>query len=501
MGVQPEKVKQTKKPVGPEATPTINVGIVPNLNTQEVDNLLAEEEEFYDAIDELEHGIGINKSMLDWANVNFNSSFGDSGEFEGRVSVEKLVNCVDCETNSKTINMQAELLTKLDKQLQDCHNKLKASKKHEKQMEIKLSDAMKIIQKHESVSIEPMVVAIKCRECEYVCETQEELRDHKRTKKAESRAKDPAYGGLLVKGVDGSPNQEGPLLKEDSKCDQCSFESTNRVLLNEHKEKGHSIIKCVTCGDESVDMESFREHGKKHQVQWSKEKFKCDKCSFMGENMIKINDHKEKYHKTEHKCLVCGDTFVNRERFSNHAEIHKYKGQVSYFPGNSAFFNCHECKESFKSHDYMMDHLSQVHLTEAQRQGAGLAKYPSYHEKPLKEWKPPCRNGPQCYYNRQNRCNFYHRQVPQWQQGRPARQSPSSQWQQVPSQWQHHQQGQRDHSAHEPRAQGHKYWSVPPKGVQLVPWCFHGRDCPMGQYCVLRHEDTDFPNLHQQGGN
>ena len=153
LGVQPERVKQTKKPVGPEATPTINVGIVPNLNTQEVDNLLAEEEEFYDAIDELEHGIGINKSMLEWANINFNSSFGDSGEFEGRVSVEKLVNCVDCETNSKTINMQAELLTKLDKQLQDCHNKLKASKKHEKQMEIKLSDAMKIIQKHESVTM------------------------------------------------------------------------------------------------------------------------------------------------------------------------------------------------------------------------------------------------------------------------------------------------------------------------------------------------------------
>ena len=63
--------------------------------------------------------------MLNWANVNFNSSFGDSGEFEGRVSVEKLVKCVDCETNSKTINMQADLLTKLDKQLQDCQNKSK----------------------------------------------------------------------------------------------------------------------------------------------------------------------------------------------------------------------------------------------------------------------------------------------------------------------------------------------------------------------------------------
>ena len=237
-----KKKSRPKKPIGPKATPTTNAGISPSLNTQEVDNLLAEEEEFHDAIDELEHDIGINKSMIEWANVNFNSSFGDSGEFEGRVSVEKLVNCVDCETNSKTIDMQAELLKKLDKQLQDCQNKLKASKKHEKQMEIKLLDAMKTKQKHESKTIEPRFMTIKCRECEFVCDTQEELMDHKRKKKAESRAKDPAYSGSLVKGLDGRQNEEGPLSKEDSKCKQCNFESTNRVILNKNKLGGHSII-------------------------------------------------------------------------------------------------------------------------------------------------------------------------------------------------------------------------------------------------------------------
>ena len=70
---------------------------VTNLNTQEIDNLLAEEEEFYDAIDELEHGIWINKGMLDLANINFNNLFGDSGNFGGRVLAEQLVICVDCE--------------------------------------------------------------------------------------------------------------------------------------------------------------------------------------------------------------------------------------------------------------------------------------------------------------------------------------------------------------------------------------------------------------------
>ena len=112
---QNEKKKQARKPAEPEPvkTPVKNVWKISNLNTKEVDNLLADEEEFYDAIDEMEHGIGINKSMIDWANINFNSSFGDSGEFEGRVPVVKLTKCAECETNSKTIDKQMELLSKI----------------------------------------------------------------------------------------------------------------------------------------------------------------------------------------------------------------------------------------------------------------------------------------------------------------------------------------------------------------------------------------------------
>ena len=249
-------------------------------------------------------------------------------------------------------------------------------------------------------------------------------------------------------------------------------------------------------------MESFRNHVKKHQDQLSKEEFKCDKCSFQGENMVNINDHKEKYHITEHKCLVCGDTFVNMESFRKHAEIHKYKGQVSYFPGNSAFFNCNECKESFKSHDYMMNHLSEVHLTEAQRQGAGLAKYNGRAEgrENIRERRALCRNGVECWFYQNYRCRFFHPQRPQAQQ-RHVRQTPSDEWQQVPSlRPDHNQQGQVQHPQ-EQVAQVHKYWSVPPQGDSSKPWCLHGDRCPMGKYCVLRHESLDFPNGKHQRWN
>ena len=49
--VEKEKNKQVKKPVEPAPAAKQSVSNMKHLNTQEVDNLLAEEEEFYDAID------------------------------------------------------------------------------------------------------------------------------------------------------------------------------------------------------------------------------------------------------------------------------------------------------------------------------------------------------------------------------------------------------------------------------------------------------------------
>ena len=50
----------TVDPISPEKVVKKNTWKVSNLNTQEVDNLLEQEESFYDAVDEFEHGICIN---------------------------------------------------------------------------------------------------------------------------------------------------------------------------------------------------------------------------------------------------------------------------------------------------------------------------------------------------------------------------------------------------------------------------------------------------------
>ena len=86
----------TVEPKSPVRVVKKNTWKVSNLNTREVDNLLEQEESFVNTIDEFEHGICINSSMVDWANINFGSPFGNSGESEGRrASVAQREKCND----------------------------------------------------------------------------------------------------------------------------------------------------------------------------------------------------------------------------------------------------------------------------------------------------------------------------------------------------------------------------------------------------------------------
>ena len=65
-----------------------------------------------------------------------------------------------------------------------------------------------------------------------------------------------------------SNNEEGPLSYIDSKCGKCNFVSKNRVLLDEHREKTHpKELKCLMCGSIAPNLESFKKHKKKHKAE------------------------------------------------------------------------------------------------------------------------------------------------------------------------------------------------------------------------------------------
>ena len=121
--------------------------ITSNLSTKDVNNLLEDEEEIREEVDKLEHDLGINASAAEWHGVNFDSSFGNSGEFEGRNASTLTVRskCDDCEVNSKTIAQQIKLLTNQDKQLHDSHKVQREEKNATRDLKKKLDEAVKLV--------------------------------------------------------------------------------------------------------------------------------------------------------------------------------------------------------------------------------------------------------------------------------------------------------------------------------------------------------------------
>ena len=109
---------KTPAPVAP--VPVIQTN---SLDTQDVEKMLDEEEEFYNVVEEREHNVGINDSIVDWYGVNFPSSITNTGESKNRTGpvIQPTQNCDDCKANSKTFDKQRQLLMNQDKQIQQSH--------------------------------------------------------------------------------------------------------------------------------------------------------------------------------------------------------------------------------------------------------------------------------------------------------------------------------------------------------------------------------------------
>ena len=124
----PPKPSKNTKPSAParpnpkRTAPAAPVAQAQSLGTQDVEKML-EEEEFFNAVEELEHNVGINDSMVDWYGVNFQSSFTNTGEFANRTGpvVQPIQKCVDCKTSSETFEKQRQLLLNQDRQIQQGH--------------------------------------------------------------------------------------------------------------------------------------------------------------------------------------------------------------------------------------------------------------------------------------------------------------------------------------------------------------------------------------------
>ena len=147
----------------------------------------------------------------------------------------------------------------------------------------------------------------------------------------------------------------------------------------------------------------------------------CEHCNFMTSNRVLLSEHVKKRHgDTENKCLMCGSMFPNRKTFQKHMKKHEEelnKLPRANYPRDVYTFNCNQCQVSFKNNDDIIDHMYKVHLTKAQQQGVGGEKYMTGGDASEDVNRPPkCKNGDQCYFHKQHRCNFFHAFPPQEEQ-------------------------------------------------------------------------------------
>ena len=521
--------------------------VTPNLSTKDIDNLLEDEEEIREEVERLEHDIGINQSAAQWQGVNFGSTFGTSGEFDGRIAstLTQVNKCEDCEVNSKTIDNQRQLLTKLDKQLHDSHKYQREEKKEKLFMKKKLDEAVKLVQdittentnmKQDLQVQKDLVVALKmkfneenegprqdslpdsqqqCDQCNFVSKDRVLMTYHK-----EHHHKDRT-------------NEEGPLPEKERKCRMCNFTTKNRVLSEEHKQSHIklTLFKCEQCRYTSANREDVKLHEVKHKKEQemycnmcnytSKNKevllehkeshkntklLKCDMCNFTVKDQRLMKDHKESHkEQSDFKCLMCSSIFPNIESFKKHKRKHHQElnvGKSVDYPMNVYSFKCTPCQISFKNHEDLMEHMCSLHitreqLTKNQREGHGLAKYNDSNSGIYQDSRPPlCTNGDSCRFHSQHRCNFSHPKPPQAMQFQPRRQAPSTEWKQVHYRRPHHNQEHKVQETHKQQPQGQS--TRGPVRNTSETWCKHPDNCLQGRFCALREDFRRRPSLRRQ---
>ena len=286
MSDDPKVITKTSKNAVPKAPKPASPLIVHDLisiNTQELEIFLEEEQEFYEAVEEFEHNVGVNESMVDWFNMNFESSFVNTGEFAKRKPVViQSGNCEDCKSSSSIFDKQRELLLKQDKQIQesfliqkDKNEEIKKLKSMSKSLESRLEETTNML---ETVL--------------------EETTSEITTLRAEPKTKSSFQNIPATKNNDIEVSIE--------KCKVCGYASKSKVIMNKHMEsthKGVNVFKCLMC-KEVLQKKSYKQHMAKHQRE-------LDVITF------------------QHVCKECNKSFGSREDLLGHLlDKHRPEGYL-----------------------------------------------------------------------------------------------------------------------------------------------------------------------------
>ena len=385
------------KPDAPVSASPLIVQDLININTQELEALLDDEQEFYETVEEFEHNVGVNNSMVDWYNVNFESSFSNTGEFANRAAVvPQQMNCEDCKVNSTTFDKQRELLAKQDKQLQDG---LRCQKERNEEIK-KLKSMNKSLESRLEETTSMLETVLE--------ETTNEITTLKSELKTKADLLEAIQSKTLSKTSTNTVNKKNEVEVEIEKCKVCGYSSKSSVVMNKHMESRHNgvkVFKCLMCSEVLNSRDKYRQHKAKHQKE-------LDVITF------------------KHVCLECNISFGSSDEELQHMldehrpkHFNRKKSKPKQDEELEECQNGPSCKW-LKQNRCMFEHTEQPveqpwKVVKSRRQKQQPRQLPRQHQQKehprqqqnkqiKKQSLDACRNGPSCKFHKDNRCMFSH---------------------------------------------------------------------------------------------
>ena len=300
------KKTESNKKTEPTQEPVIIGQNLMNLNTEELENLLEQEEDFLDAVENLENDIGldvnlsVNESLVLFMQdeKNYRSDFARTMELEQveQSRKEKVKLEIELENSKKTIAF-LRLLNQKDKNniksLKEgyvtLNNKYRTSTKIVKKLEYDLKSSRDLLAKTSSENVQ-----VKQK-----ISTKESL---------EVAAKENKEEDIIV--IDDATNERNMLA-----CDKCDFVSKSKEAKVGHEKYIH--LNCHVCRkhcDTHTELNAHIEHVHKFK------EYDCEWCRMSFPNHTGFEVHRKENHEDLHKCNKCNQKFQKKEQLSRHIE-------------------------------------------------------------------------------------------------------------------------------------------------------------------------------------
>ena len=473
---------------------------ITTVSADEIDHLLCEKEDSL-----LNVALEMDNNMDgedDWINQT-NPFSSQLGQEMRRQSLQEARSCKDCKTATKELN---SLRNQYNKLLIHSNNRMKAAEVQKDFLRTQTKQAQDETERNKEKWVQDVEKA------------SEEIEQYKMLL-AEKVKENMEMSKQL--NIEQSPNESHENESNKTKnakdadgdiqtfyCRACKFTSTTLVALRGHVKFVHLL--CQDCNTYYKSIPELKRHIRTDHPAKSRT---CEQCKLLFQNRNTLELHMKKRHSKTYTCQVCQEKFEHKNEMMKHmknshtertsrlevtkftcimcvheetseeelvkhlANVHNLVDMDIQSRQEPVKFDCPLCKHSESLEELLVKHLEKVHH---------LADNPSSSRAKTTQLKPNqtvprCMNGPSCRFLRNNRCNYFHDEAAQpeegWQEVRPRQAKHKSQQY-------HHQEQQPRHHQHQQKLQTQQQVHGERSDVQ---WCWQELRCTRGRSCRFKH--------------